>query len=139
VRKLLRGGSTSHVGWGIAAAAIGIIGNQAVARYKGIIGKRLNSATLIADARHSWLDALSSGGALAGLAAVALGVQRADAIAGLAVTAFICHVGGEVSVDVVRRLMDDIDPDILSDAEGAASSVSGVQHAGDHGHSTLIH
>src|SRR5689334_12702531 len=34
---------------------------------------RINSATLVADARHSWLDALSSAGALAGLAAVAAG------------------------------------------------------------------
>jgi divalent metal cation (Fe/Co/Zn/Cd) transporter len=37
------------------------------------VGKRINSATLIADVRHSWLDALSSAGALAGLIAVAIG------------------------------------------------------------------
>jgi len=33
-----------------------------VARYKLLIGRRINSATLSADARHSWLDALSSAG-----------------------------------------------------------------------------
>jgi len=44
-----------------------------VARYKLTTGRRIRSATLIADARHSWLDALSSAGALAGLAAVAAG------------------------------------------------------------------
>jgi divalent metal cation (Fe/Co/Zn/Cd) transporter len=45
---------------------LGIVGNQVVARYKMVTGKRIGSATLIADARHSWLDALSSAGALAG-------------------------------------------------------------------------
>jgi cation diffusion facilitator family transporter len=63
--KIISHGGTGHVGAGIAGAAIGIIGNQAVARYKLRIGRRINSAALVADARHSWLDALSSAGALA--------------------------------------------------------------------------
>src|SRR6266568_2729952 len=73
IRKLVEHGHTAHVGAGIAAAAIGILGNQVVARYKLATGRRIGSATLVADARHSWLDALSSAGALAGLAAVAAG------------------------------------------------------------------
>ena len=67
VRKLIEHGSTSHLGIGIVGAALGIVGNQLVARYKLKVGRRINSATLIADARHSWLDALSSAGALAGV------------------------------------------------------------------------
>ena len=35
VRKLVHHGATTHVGWGIAAAVVGITGNQAVAWYKG--------------------------------------------------------------------------------------------------------
>jgi cation diffusion facilitator family transporter len=50
IHKLIEHGSTSHVGWGIAGAAVGIIGNQVVARYKLSIGKRIGSATLLADA-----------------------------------------------------------------------------------------
>jgi len=73
VRELIEHGRTSDVGLGIAGAVLGIIGNQAVARYKMSVGKRINSATLIADARHSWLDALSSAAALTCLIAVALG------------------------------------------------------------------
>ena len=57
----------------MAGAALGIIGNQVVARYKLVVGRRIQSATLMADARHSWLDALSSLDALVGLALVALG------------------------------------------------------------------
>ena len=52
IRKLIEHGHTSFVGPGIAGAVIGIVGNQAVARYKMSVGRRISSATLIADARH---------------------------------------------------------------------------------------
>jgi cation diffusion facilitator family transporter len=129
VHKLLEHGTTSHVGWGIAGAAVGIFGNQLVARYKLVVGRRINSATLLADAKHSWLDALSSAGALLGLVGVLLGARWADPVAGLAVTLFICHVGWEVSADVTHRLMDGVDPEIVLHAEAAAAQVPGVRHA----------
>jgi cation diffusion facilitator family transporter len=129
VRKLVGHGHTTHVGAGIAGALLGIIGNQVVARYKLVTGRRINSATLVADARHSWLDALSSAGALAGLIAVALGQSWGDPVAGLAVTAFIGHVGYEVTGDVLRRLADGVDPGVINRAEAIAGSVPGVVHA----------
>jgi cation diffusion facilitator family transporter len=85
IRKLVDHGTTSHVALGITGAALGIVGNQAVARYKLIVGRRISSATLVADARHSWLDALSLADALVGLIAVSLGFWLGDPIAGLAV------------------------------------------------------
>lgn len=129
VDKLVNGGGTSHLGWGVAAAVIGIVGNQLVARYKLRVGRRIHSATMIADARHSWLDALSSAGALAGLLAVFAGLRWADAVAGLLVTGFICHVGWEVTSDVTHRLMDGVDPEVVTTAEAAAAQVGGVRHA----------
>jgi cation diffusion facilitator family transporter len=129
IRKLIGHGTTAHVGAGIAGAVLGIIGNQVVARYKLVVGRRIGSATLIADARHSWLDALSSAGALAGLIAVAFGQPWGDPVAGLAVTAFICHVGYQVTTDVVHRLADGVDPSVITAAESAAGSVPGVVHA----------
>ena len=129
IRKLIEHGPTSHVALGIFGAALGIMGNQVVARYKLVIGKRIHSATLVADARHSWLDALSSLGALVGLVAVALGFRWGDPIAGIAVTMFICHVGWEVTADVVHRLADGVDPEVITAAEAAAGSVDGVIHA----------
>jgi len=129
IRKLIEHGHTSAVGAGIAGAALGFAGNLAVARYKYLAGKRIGSATLVADARHSWLDALSSAGALAGLIAVAAGQSWGDPVAGLAVTVFICHVGYEVTADVARRLADGIDPGVIAAAEAAAGSVVGVVHA----------
>jgi cation diffusion facilitator family transporter len=92
-RKFVDHSTTSHVGWGMVGAVLGVVGNQAVARYKLATGKRIQSATLMADARHSWLDALSSAGAFVGLVGVALGYRWADPVAGFVITAFIAHVG----------------------------------------------
>lgn len=129
IHKLVNGRGTHDVGWGIGAAALGIIGNQIVARYKLRVGTRINSATLVADAKHSWLDALSSGGAMLGLIAVAAGLPWADAVAGAIVTGFICHVGWEVTSDVAHRLLDGVDPEVIETAEAVAAEVPGVLHA----------
>ena len=76
IRKLRPGttGTSARAPPGQSSA----LGNLAVARYKLVVGRRINSATLVADARHSWLDALSSAGALAGLIAVASGQPWGD-------------------------------------------------------------
>jgi cation diffusion facilitator family transporter len=129
IRKLIDHGTTSHVALGITGAVLGIAGNQIVGRYKLIVGRRINSATLVADARHSWLDALSSAGALVGLIAVSLGFRLGDPIAGILVTLFICRVGYEVTKDVVHRLADGVDPEVITAAEAASGSVAGVVHA----------
>jgi len=129
VHKLTEHGRTTNLGFGMAAAAVGIAGNQVVARYKRRVGLRIQSATLVADAQHSWLDALSSAGALAGLVAVALGLRWADAVAGLVVTGFIIHVGYEVTGDILEHLLDGVDPALLADAERATLGVPGIVHA----------
>jgi len=128
IHKLTEHGRTTNVGLGMAAAVVGIIGNQVVARYKRRVGSRIQSATLLADAQHSWLDALASGGALLGLIGVAAGYRWADGLAGLVVTGFVVHVGWEVTSDLVAHLMDGVDPDILERAEIAALTIGGVDH-----------
>lgn len=128
-QKLVSHAGTSHVFAGMAGALIGILGNQLVARYKSRIGRHINSITLLADAKHSWLDAMSSGGALLGLVMVALGYPLGDPIAGFAVTLFIVHVGYEVTMDMIEHLMDGVDPGQLEAAETAARTVPGVQAA----------
>ncbi|GAC1441553.1 MAG: cation diffusion facilitator family transporter [Mycobacteriales bacterium] len=128
-RKLVGHTHTGHVYLGMAGAVLGIAGNQIVARYKLTVGTRINSNTLVADAKHSWLDALSSAGALVGLVLVALGYRWGDPIAGLAVTTFIVHVGWEVTTEIGRNLMDGIDPDTLDTARVAVIAVPGVRAA----------
>jgi cation diffusion facilitator family transporter len=124
--KLVGNGGTSHVAIGMSGAVLGVVGNQVVARYKLVVGRRIQSATLVADARHSWLDALSSLGALVGLGLVALGNRWGDPIAGFAVTLFILHVGYEVTGQMLYHLMDGIDADVADGARKAAQSAAGV-------------
>jgi len=124
--KLVSGGGTQHLGWGIVGALLGIVGNQAVARFKLGVGRRIHSATLVAAARHSWLDAVSSLGALVGLVLVGLGQRWGDPIAGFAVTVFIVHVGVEVTRQIAGHLMDGVEPEPLEAARRAAETVPGV-------------
>lgn len=128
-RKLVGGAGTDHLSLGIAGAALGIVGNQAVARYKAIVGKRIQSVTLQADAKHSWLDALSSLGALVGLVIVGMGQRWGDPIAGFAVTLFILHVGYEVTGEVLHHLMDGVDVDEIDAALTAAVEISEITEA----------
>ena len=48
---------------------------------------------------------------------------------GLVVTGFICHVGWEVSADIAHRLLNGVDPDIVTTAEQGALQTPGVIHA----------
>ena len=114
VRKLTGARRTRPISaLGSPPPLVGIAGNQLVARYKLRVGRRIQSATLVADAQHSWLDALSSAGAMLGLIGVALGLRWADAAAGLLITGFIVHVGYEVTADLLGHLMDGVDPEML--------------------------
>jgi cation diffusion facilitator family transporter len=124
--KLVSHGTTDHLGWGMLGAVVGIVGNQAVAFYKRRVGTRIHSATLLADAKHSWLDAISSLGALVGLFAVELGFRLGDPIAGFFITLFIMHVGYEVTRDVFYHLMDGIEPEYIERARDVAAAVAGV-------------
>jgi cation diffusion facilitator family transporter len=126
-RKLVSHGPTAHLGWGMLGACLGVAGNQAVAWYKRRVGTRISSVTLLADAKHSWLDAVSSFGALVGLVLVALGFRLGDPIAGFAITLLIVHVGWEVTNDVVHHLMDGMDPDDIEAARRAAEAAGGVR------------
>lgn len=124
--KLVGGQGTSRIGLGMAGAVCGVVGNQAVAGYKALVGKRIQSLTLLADAKHSWLDALSSVGALVGLVVVATGHAWGDPIAGFAVTVFILHVGYQVTSEILHHLLDGVDADDIRVARSAARGVAGV-------------
>src|SRR5207302_9902318 len=97
----------------MAAALVGVVGNEAMAQYKITVGRRINSVPLIADGQHSRIDGLSSLAALIGLVGVALGFPIADPIAGLVITVIILTVVYSTSKSVLQRLLDSIDPHIV--------------------------
>ena len=125
-RKLVSGAGTNYVTLGMAAAVIGILGNLAVSRYKLRVGTKIHSSSLVADAHHSRLDALSSLGALIGLVLVAAGFPIGDPIAGFGVTLLILEVGFEVTRDVLHHLLDGIEPELIDSVGVIAAGTPGV-------------
>ncbi len=126
-QKFVSHAGTAHLGAGIFAALLGMLGNFAVSRYKAHVARRIQSVTMAAEAQHSWLDMISSLGALIGLVGVSAGYRWADPLAGCAVTLFICHVGYEVTTQVGHHLMDGVEPEHLAAAEAAVQKLPGIQ------------
>lgn len=92
VNRLINPQEISHL-WVLAlAGVIGFIGNEvaAVIRLRG--GKRLNSAALLADGHHARADGYVSLAVVASSIAVAIGLQIADPLIGLTITAVILRI-----------------------------------------------
>ena len=124
--KLAGGAPALHCpGWALAAALAGVAGNEAVAQYKLRVGRRIRSVPLEADGRHSRVDGLASLAAAAGIAAAWAGWPAADPLAGLALTAVIVWVLVGAAGQVLGRLLDRVDPEVVTAVERAAA-VPGV-------------
>jgi cation diffusion facilitator family transporter len=74
------------------AGAIGFGGNAVAAVIRTRAGRRLESAALVADGDHARVDALVSLGVTLSAVAVALGVEAADPLIALAITAVILRI-----------------------------------------------
>lgn len=130
-RRLVSHIAPTHIGLGIIGAVVGFVGNEALAQYKLRMGRRLNSAPLIADGQHSRADGLTSLAAAAGLVLTGLGVGIADPIAGLVIAIAILYILVDVGREVFRRLLDAVDPEVIDDVRAQALAVPGVQQVDD--------
>jgi cation diffusion facilitator family transporter len=111
----------------MAAAAIGVIGNEAAAQVRIRTGRAIGSAALVADGHHARLDGLTSLAALAGIVGTLLGYPAADGWAGLVISVAILGIVWESGREVVHRFMDAIDPEILRRLRAVALEVPGVR------------
>jgi cation diffusion facilitator family transporter len=126
VEHLLHRTTLSHPEVAFAAALVGFAGNEAVARYKTVMGRRLRSLSLIADGQHSRIDGLASLGAAAGVAGAWAGAPVLDPIAGLLLTAVIGVVALDTARNVTARLLDEADASLLATIEEVAAATPGV-------------
>lgn len=117
----------SHLPLVMAAAVIGMAGNEAVASYRIRVGRRIGSAALVADGLHARADGLTSLAVLVGAAGVAVGWDWADPAIGLAIAAAIVWVFVQAARGVGERLMDAVDSDLVDQAERIVAGVEGVQ------------
>ena len=92
IERLLAPQELSHLGILAVAGVVGFVGNEIAARIRTRAGRRLDSPALVADGNHARVDGFVSLGVVASAALVALGLEVADPLIGLAITLVILKI-----------------------------------------------
>jgi cation diffusion facilitator family transporter len=92
VVRLVDPRDVDHLGALAAAGLIGYAGNWLAAIVRINAGRMLESPALVADGNHARADAYVSLAVVAGAAAVALGLELADPLIGLGISALIMRI-----------------------------------------------
>jgi len=111
----------------VAAGLIGFAGNEAVAIYRIRVGQKIGSAALVADGVHARLDGFTSLSVVLGAIGVLVGFPIADPIIGLLISVSIMALLWGTVKSIGARLMDAIDPSLISKAEHALEHTTGVE------------
>jgi cation diffusion facilitator family transporter len=130
-KKLVAPEPLQNLGWVMAAAVIGFLGNELVAIFRIRVGREIGSAALEADGYHARTDGLTSLAVLVGALGVWLGYPLADPIVGLLITIPILQVVWGAAKTIWERLMDAVDPRLVDKVERAARPVEGVRSVHD--------
>lgn len=109
LRTILSGqtGDLAVPGWlALAAALVSIVTKEAMFWYTKINAARIQSPALMADAWHHRSDALSSVGALIGIAGARMGYPVLDPIASVVICLFILKAAYGIFKDAIDRMVD---------------------------------
>jgi cation diffusion facilitator family transporter len=131
VRRLLDPQPVTALPLVAVAGLVGFAGNELVARYRIRVGRRIGSAALVADGLHARTDGFTSLAVVLGAGGVALGLPAADPVIGLVITVAILLVLRDAAREVYRRLMDAVEPELLSRAEETLRATPGVREVGE--------
>jgi cation diffusion facilitator family transporter len=131
VDRLFNPRDMGHIGVVAAAAVVGFLGNECVARYRIRVGREIGSAALVADGLHARTDGFTSLAVLLSAGGAALGWRVADPIVGLLITLAILLVLRDAAREVFRRIMDAVDPALVEAADAALRTVPGVREVGE--------
>jgi cation diffusion facilitator family transporter len=108
VDRLMHGGVPRVFPEGIGVMTMTLITNVFVVRYELRAGRRLKSEVLLADAKHTRSDVLTSGAVLGALLGVWWGYPLLDPLAALLVALFIGHACWEIANEASRVLSDQV-------------------------------
>lgn len=109
VRDIISGRAQAMAAPGLLAliaAVVSIVTKESLFWYTRGYAKRLRSTALHAEAWHQRSDALSSIGALIGIAGARLGVPVMEPIASVIIAAFILKVAVDIFRDAVNQMVD---------------------------------
>lgn len=90
----------------LVAAAVSILTKEGMYWYTRFHAKRIDSSALMADAWHHRSDALSSIGALVGIAASRMGYPLMDPLASLVICFFIAKAALDIFKDAIDKMVD---------------------------------
>jgi cation diffusion facilitator family transporter len=126
--RLVHPAEPERLGLVLAAGIAGFVGNEAVALYRVRVGRRIGSAALVADGHHARADGFTSLGVVISALAAFAGIERADPVVGLAITAVIAWTLVRAARAVLHRILDGTDEETIALIEAVASSVHDVEH-----------
>jgi cation diffusion facilitator family transporter len=129
-QRLLDPTPMQHAGWVLAAGIIGVIGNEVAAIVRIRVGRRIGSAALVADGYHARADTFASFAVIVAVIGTWRGLPILDPLVGLLITAMIVWILKTTAVQVVHRLMDGVEPEVLTRIESSAAQVGGVEAVG---------
>lgn len=115
------------LGWVAAAGVIGFVGNEWVAVFRIRVGREIGSVALVADGYHARTDGLTSLAVVLSTLGVWLGFPAADPLIGLGITAIIFGIVWQSTKAVFTRLLDGVDPTIITDIKHAVQHTPEVQ------------
>ncbi len=107
--ETIRAGASGQTAPGLAAlvaAAVSIAAKEAMYWYTRACAKRFSSPSLMANAWHHRSDALSSVGALIGIAGARLGYPVMEPIASLVICGFILKAAYDIFHDATEKMVD---------------------------------
>ena len=90
----------------LVAAIVSIVVKETMYWYTRYYGKRLNSTSLMANAWHHRSDALSSVGALVGIAGARMGHPVMEPLASLVICVFILKAAYDIFRDAMGKMVD---------------------------------
>ena len=106
--RLISGGVPRVFPEGIGLMAVTLVINIFVVSYEQRAARRLRSEVLMADAKHTRSDVLTSGAVLGALVGVWFGYPILDPLVALLVAGFIGHAGWSIAQEASRILSDEI-------------------------------
>lgn len=109
-------------------AALSILSNEGLYHYTRIVGNRIRSKLLLANAWHHRSDAISSIVVLVGIAGTQLNMPKLDAYAAIIVALMIVRIGFKLGYDSVQELVDaSLEPELVERIREKILSHEGVR------------
>lgn len=111
----------------LIAAIVSIVAKELMYQYTKAVAKKIKSSALMADAWHHRSDALSSVGALIGIAGARLGFPILDPLASIVICVFIMKAVWEIFMDAVNKMVDHAaDEEVVEKIKTSVKDVEGV-------------